>query len=366
MSNILTRRHFLALSTAAAAVVPHAVASQGRRGTLRVGIIGMGGRGAELARAIHDRSAEQDCRIAVVCDRDMERCAPYTPGVSDWREVIARRDVDAVVIATPDHLHAPMAIAAMEAGKDAFCETPLVRTVEEASALRRVAATTGRVLGIGASEPRAGVWRAVRSYVAQGHLGEVYWCQSSISPASAAGGASWRDAWETSAGLATSDGFDRLAGMLCGLELGIPDRVTVVGGTFTGDARPIPDSFVASFEYEGGPRLVLTTAAAHGNGSPTVIRGSRGTLHVGATTLAVETEQGVLRDLGSFDGPTDAVEAWLAALGNRNSDGFDVDAAYPVVVAAGMANAAYRTARTVSFDAESEDIVPARPRLELA
>lgn len=365
MSKALTRRHFLALSTAAAVAAPRAAASRQRSGTLRIGIIGMGCRGSELANAIRDRSEKHGCRLAVVCDPDIRRCASFPGGVTDWREVI-EGDLDAVLIATPDYLHAPLAIAAMETGKHVYCEAPLARTVDEAAAIRRVAAATKRVFGVAASEPLTPVWRAAKSIVAEERIGDVYWCQSSGTPRTSPTGSSWRDEWETSAGLATGAFFDRLTAMMCATNLGIPDRVTVAGGNYSGSARQIPDSYVASFEYQDGPRFVMTTAPAHGNGSPTVIRGSRGTLHVSASGITLETETGKMQEMQIPEKPTDALDHWLVSLRTGMAGAVDAEIAYPVAVATAMANNAYRSGCAATFDTASASILPAVTRVRTA
>ncbi len=365
MSKALTRRHFLALSTAAAVAAPRAAASRQRSGALRIGIVGMGRRGSQLANAIEDRSVEHGCRLAVVCDSDARRCASFPGGVTDWREVI-ESDLDAVLIATPDNLHAPLAIAAMEAGKHVYCEAPLARTVDEAAAIRRVAAATKRVFGVGVSEPLTPVWRAAKSIVAEDRIGDVYWCQSSVMPRTSPTTPSWRDEWETSAGLASGEFFDRLTAMMYATHLRIPDRVTVAGGNYSGKARQIPDSYVASFEYQEGPRLVMTTAPAHGNGSPTVIRGSRGALHVSASGVTLETETGKMQEMQFPEGSADALDHWLASLRTGMAGAVDAESAYPAAVATAMANDAYRSGRAATFDTASACIVPAVTRVRTA
>src|SRR5690606_16014124 len=66
--------------------------------------------------------------------------------IRDWRELIGRPDIDAVMISTPDHWHVPMAIAALRAGKDVACEKPLTRSLAEGRLLVDVITATGRVL----------------------------------------------------------------------------------------------------------------------------------------------------------------------------------------------------------------------------
>jgi len=357
VSRFLTRRHFLALSTAATVAVPRSVASWDRNPgsgrTLRIGIIGMGRRGTELAGSVTDRSGSQRCEVVAVSNTR-----------ADWQDLVTRRDIDGVIVAAPDYAHAAISIAAMKSGKDVYCESPMARTIEEANAMKDVAASTGCVLQVGATGAFDGSWRAARAFVQEGRLGKLYWFQSSCAPRTIAEAPSWRDRWETSGGIATSDVFNRLAAMMTTLNLGVPDRVSVAGGVYAGGVGEIPDSFVVSLEYVGGPKLILTTAQAHRNGAATVLRGSKGTLYLDEATATFETERESVRTATAGASRVDLLDDWMASIRTRQSCAFGVDTAYPVMVAAAMANAAYRTARSVSFDAKESAVVPAPLRGE--
>ncbi len=360
MNAPVTRRHFLAVSGAAAAAVPRAMASQGHTAT-RVGIIGFGQRGEELTREF----ARRDCRISAVADvstanRDRARTLTGADVCAEWKALLDRDDVDAVVVATPDYLHAPMTIAALRVGKDVYCETPMTRTLDEARAVRDTAAATGRILQIGATGLASGPWETVRETVANGRLGELYWCQSSCPLQMS--GESWRGSWETSGGIASDVVFDRVASMMTGLGLRVPDRVSVAGGVYARGAREVPDSFVLTLEYERGTKIVLTSANAHGNGAVTVLRGREARLHLTENSVVAEAEPGyerafarrfgtgprvVLTPARSFD----LLDNWIESIRSRQAAACGPETAYPVMVAAAMANEAYRSKRAVAFDA---------------
>ena len=93
--------------------------------------------------------------MQIVCDlydghfRRAQEIQPNTPTTRDYREVISRKDLDAVVIATADHWHAPIAIEAMKAGKDVYCEKPMAHTIPEALEMVRVSKETGRLVQVG-------------------------------------------------------------------------------------------------------------------------------------------------------------------------------------------------------------------------
>ena len=146
----LSRRNFLRLSgTAAGALVlgvPTLLKAAGANSKLNVGFIGLGGMG----RGRLDEILGCNVNVVALCDVDEHQLAgakqalektAFTPTLYvDYRELLEKqRDLDAVVIATPDHWHAPIAIAALKANKHVFCEKPLTHTVEEARELRNLA-----------------------------------------------------------------------------------------------------------------------------------------------------------------------------------------------------------------------------------
>ncbi len=100
---------------------------------------------------------------------DYKGCDTY----NDFRELLARKDIDAVVIATPDHWHAPIAIAAAQAGKDIYCEKPLTNTVHEARALVAAARKYDRVFQTGSQQRSSREFRIACELVRQGRLGKV-------------------------------------------------------------------------------------------------------------------------------------------------------------------------------------------------
>jgi len=144
-----TRRNFLRTSGAAAAGMvlgfPMLSKARGINSKLNVGFIGLGGQG----RSRLDEILGCDANVVALCDVDEHQLAEakkalekttFTPTTYvDYRELLAtQKDLDAVVIATPDHWHALIAIAALKANKHVFCEKPLTHTVAEARELRQL------------------------------------------------------------------------------------------------------------------------------------------------------------------------------------------------------------------------------------
>ncbi|MFD9907261.1 Gfo/Idh/MocA family protein [Streptomyces sp. NPDC059063] len=143
---------------------------------LRLGVLGYGMRGS-LARTAHRPGAGS--RVIAVADPDAaarDRAAADLPGArthGDAREVIEAPDVDAVVVLTPDHTHAPLARDALRAGRPVFVEKPLDVGIEACDAVLRTAYETGTRLYVGHNMRHMPVVRLMRDIVARGEIGEV-------------------------------------------------------------------------------------------------------------------------------------------------------------------------------------------------
>jgi predicted dehydrogenase len=182
----LTRRTFLA--SAGAAALPIILPSRsGFAATppserLTMGFIGMGKQNGGLL----NNFLRQETRVVAVCEVDKTRrdhaqrkvnshykqesgCAAYT----DFRKLIAREDIDAVCIATPDHWHAIQTLAALRSGKDVYCEKPLTHNIHEAIEVMRAVKETGRVLQTGSMQRSSSEFRVACELVRNGAIGKL-------------------------------------------------------------------------------------------------------------------------------------------------------------------------------------------------
>ena len=133
-----TRRHFLGTAVSSVAFVP--LLGQSPNDKIQVALIGAGGMGTGDAQS----SIENGAKLVAVSDvyqgrltRAKEVWGNDLFVTRDYREVLARKDVDAVIIATPDHWHQKISIDAMNAGKDVYCEKPMVQHVDDGQARDR-------------------------------------------------------------------------------------------------------------------------------------------------------------------------------------------------------------------------------------
>lgn len=193
MSNELSRRDFVktaATAVAAPMIVPASVL--GRQGAkppserITIGVIGVGyqARGHTEFLVRHP-----DVKVLAVCDVDTTRREGAKKIVDDWysedktykgcdayndfREVIARKDIDAVLIGTPDHWHVIPAVAAMQAGKDVYCEKPLTLTIAEAKVMIDVARKHKTVFQTGSQQRSSKEFRIACEAVRNGRLGKI-------------------------------------------------------------------------------------------------------------------------------------------------------------------------------------------------
>ena len=178
---IISRRRFLAGAALATALPACRTQPQSTRlstgSAVHVGVIGCGRRGTEL---IADLMRRPGAHVVAVCDvfqphKRRAHALSHARAHHHWEELIVASDVDAVVIATPDHWHGPMALAAMDAGKDVYCEPPLTQRVDQAVAVRNRAAATGRIVQVGARRTFERKWITARELIASGEIGEVTW-----------------------------------------------------------------------------------------------------------------------------------------------------------------------------------------------
>ena len=200
MNKRVTRRHFVnRLAAQAAGFVlggPMFVRSALGRGVsvnekISLGFIGVGGMGTQHLRVL---LRNPDVHVRAVCDvfephrleakervddaYDHDGCLTY----NDFRAVLDREDVDAVVISAPDHWHVPISIAACQAGKDIYCEKPLTHTIAEGKALVHAVRRYGRVFQTGTQQRSSREFQFACELVRRGKLGKIHTVRLHLPP----------------------------------------------------------------------------------------------------------------------------------------------------------------------------------------
>ncbi len=332
----ITRRSVIRTAAASPLLIPAASWAQtlGANGRLNMAVIGTGGMGTGHLQSLVNRADAENLRVTRVCDvyrRRLDHAAtiasvPDGSVTMEYERVLDDPDVDAVVIATPDHWHTKIAIEAMEAGKDVYCEKPLSHTIPQALACRDAVHRTGRTLQVGPQGTSDGAFWTARRAIADGRIGKPTWSQGAycrnsrggqfnwpIAPdagphnAPRAPGYIWWDRWLGHAhglapqidwnadhffrfrkylayngGLATDLLYHRLAPLLLAIEGhdgAYPSRVVASGGRYLEkDERDIPDTFFMMVDYPGEHTVCLSSVMTNDDTWPTVIRGQYGTM----------------------------------------------------------------------------------------
>ncbi len=174
----ITRREFAstaALAAVAAAIAPRqAFAGQSPSGELNIAAIGVGGMGASNLKACANEN------IVALCDVDSDYAAktfalyPRATVYTDYRVMLEKqKDIDAVIIATPDHTHAPITMACLQAGKHVYCQKPLTHTVAEARAIADAAKKYNVVTQMGNQGHSFESMRLLKEWLDAGAIGNV-------------------------------------------------------------------------------------------------------------------------------------------------------------------------------------------------
>ena len=150
-----SRRDFLRTSAVTSVAAASAARVLGANDRIRIAVVGTGGRGQYLMKTLK-KVAPEGIEFVAVCDvYDVRRSeAAKIAGSAveqyvDYRQILARKDVDAVIIATPDHWHSAVAVDALNAGKDVYVEKPMVHFPDEGKAIVKAARANHRILQVG-------------------------------------------------------------------------------------------------------------------------------------------------------------------------------------------------------------------------
>jgi len=397
------RRSFLkrlGLSAAGVGALPNIVRAEtlgndkenAANNRMNLGVIGMGGRGNQVMRAF---MAQPDVRVVAVCDVDRARrkaaqryvnesyrnedCDAYI----DFRELLARQDIDIVLIATGDNNHSNVAIQAARAGKDMYCEKPMSVTIEESRAVADTMKRLGRIFQCGTQRRSIGHFRFAVRLAHTGKLGEIVELQAEqytgfknfstaiLEPQEEPrkemfdwdgwlGPAQWRPY--------NSEYHQR---RFWGTHVDFSGGAITEWGSHTGDicqwanqaddTSPIRywqegDRYIA--EYANGAKLVFLTGLRFGT-CPVKIIGTEGWVETGDTGEIDAHPKSLLGDR-LFEGgypPDNHVRAFLDCVLTRQEPVSNAEVAHRSITACHVANIAKRLGREVQWDPKTETIV---------
>ncbi|HVT94465.1 MAG TPA: Gfo/Idh/MocA family oxidoreductase [Bryobacteraceae bacterium] len=312
-----------------------------KNGNIQLALIGAGGMGQGDAAGFLSLGGIKLVAVSDIYDGRLEgakeKWGSDLFATRDYREVLARPDVDAVVIATPDHWHSRITIDALHAGKDVYCEKPMVHSIGEGKQVIEAQEKSGKILQIGSQYASSLAYQKARDLLAQGAIGELNSVEAWLNRNTAIGAwqysippdaAPERIDWDRFLGSAPKHPFepvrlfrwrnyqdygtgvagDLFVHLLTGLHFATgskgPSRVFATGGLrFWKDGRDVPDVMLALLDYPGfNARLKVNFASGEAAESFGVqFIGSEGTITVSFATLTLsrrprETEPGYTID----------------------------------------------------------------------
>ncbi len=401
-STSLSRRVFLAASLTTAASYSR-VARAGDR--LHLGVIGCGGMASHHMRHLLTMQETDNFRIAAVCDIYEKRlneaaaragAKPYR----DYRNLLDDKNVDYVLITSPEHWHYQMAWDAAAAGKAIYCEKPMTQRAEQAKHLVAKVRQSGVKLQVGVQGMSDDSYAAAHEYVKKGVLGNVVVAQidysrnhiadfwdSPIDP-DAKPGANldwkawlgpapkrpwsperyfrWRQYWDYSGGIATDLFIHRVTRIIRALGLTFPERAVAAGGTweFTRSRAEVPDTFNVALDYPDGPSVLLISSMANDTPVDHVLRGHKATLHFNETGFVIRPQKLFEREVAEIvHRKTGAEDVKLHhrnlmnAIRNDEPINCDCMLGYYGVVASEMGVQAFRHQKYARWDRAKERIV---------
>jgi predicted dehydrogenase len=410
----ISRRQFVETSTAISAA---AIASTHVRGAqktrhqqkIRLGVIGTGNRGTQVTKSFLEN---EDVEVNAICDCDQSQLAKFVSTIktsakqySDFRELLARDDIDAVLIATPDHWHALQTIAACRAGKDVYVEKPLSVTVHEGRRMVEVARDTKRVVQVGTHRRSSDVWIKAIEMIHSGVLGDITMCQAyrtnNMSPngigkvqtTNPPEGLDWNmwlgprpfrpyqsnitpykfRWWSEYSSQFGNWGVHYFDVMRWALNEQSPVSVCTLGGNYSvRDDRTIPDTAQAVFEFNTGTLALFGTYEAFGNSmiksGEFEIRGTNGTLYVDSDGVHIVPEhrgqfqaadpQGKQVDIPmKSNNHADTVahtRNFLDCIKSREKPVADVEIGHRSTTMSLLANISLQTKKRLNWNADSE------------
>jgi predicted dehydrogenase len=401
ISHAPDRREFLG-GAAAVLLAGYAAGARGfaANETLQVGCIGTGGRCQHLLKALVKVPGVQVTAVCDVWDVHLEAgrklADPQAFATKDYRALLARSDVDAVIIATPDHWHTPLAIEACAAGKDVYMEKPATHEIGEGPALIEAQNKYQKIVQVGSQQRSMPQFQQAYELVKSGQLGEIHkvhltwnrntprWSRNKlgVDPASVdwkrfLGSAkeqpfdeyrfrNWRWFWDFGGGIFTDLMVHHLDIVHWFLDLGRPSLATSIGDHFgnTG-VWETPDTVQGLLQY-GDKQLQVYfegTFVNARNGEMLEFMGSNATLYLDRGRYEVIPERHkkiAASELVLGHGPKGAdfydlpdgellhLTNWVECIRTRKKPNAPAEAGVCVAAAAHLANRALREGRVVT------------------
>jgi predicted dehydrogenase len=398
-----SRRRFIGrVATGLAGTLAAPGSVLGANDRIRAGIIGPGARGMEIVREAMSCPNVEFAAFADIYTKrleDAKQAAPEAKTYLDYRYLLDDKSIDAVLIATPQHLHCEHFVASLDAGKHVYQEKTMAFTVDHAKRMRAAFQKAGRrTVQIGHQSCSSGQMTDASSFLTAGKMGKItaihahmyrntphgkpQWARpvypdmtpESILWNSFLGEAprrefdanryvNWRFFWDYSGGNVYENMCHQLSFWYKALNLQIPRSVTMVGGVYLWkDGREVPDTMNVAMEHP--EEILFSWDSGFGNnqlGSSEDVLGTEGTLSKSAQIRylpqKVNNKEGN-EMLGQSKTARGAhMQNFFDCIRSGKEPNCPFDVGYRVSIACRMAVDSYRTGRTLKWDPVKEEVV---------
>ncbi|MGC8861886.1 MAG: Gfo/Idh/MocA family oxidoreductase [Armatimonadota bacterium] len=385
----------------------------GANDRINIGFVGVGGMGSGHVNMVKQLSQDQNVQIVAVCDvwekrrqENKDRAGLSDSQVySDYRKLLENKDIDLVVIATPDHWHAPIAIAAMEAGKHVYVEKPMCRYLDEALKMHATAKRTKRLVQVGSQGCTDIKWHKAGELVKAGKIGTVLSAQGSYRrnnpngewnypidpgmtpqtcdwnmwlgnapkrPFSPERFFRWRKFWDYGTGIIGDLWSHRLHPLMIALNCNdFAHRVACVGKDIChtdeghGEPRDVADETQMMAELPSGAIIYLAGSTVNERGLEDLIRGNKATMFFGGGKIQIRPERPYADEIEeedvSYEGPGEDQKEhhknlWYCIRNNKEPN-CNIDLGLRVQVIVCMAEESYRKSKMAIWDPAKQRIV---------
>jgi predicted dehydrogenase len=377
--------------------------------TIRIGVIGTGGMGRSHCQAITNLANEGREKVHIVatanvCETHLEQghkiCTENQENVEVtkyryYEELLEREDIHGVLIASPEHWHAKMAIDAILSGKDVYVEKPMTLDLHDAKALHAVATSHDAVVQVGTQKMQLPKYNAAKRLIAEGAIGKPVWSQTSycrnskdgewlyygiddkVQPGEVLDWEAWcgplgLQTWDTnvfhrwrrykkySTGIIGDLLVHEMTPLMYAVDAGWPTRVDGIGGHYVDKAMENFDQVNLTVQFEGEHTMIIAGSTCNEQGLTTTVRGHEATMLLGGSKCQITPERLFAEELEEheeqFEGLHDQDEHrlnWLSCIRTREQPKGDVTTATKVMVVVDLAARSMWEGKAFTFDPAS-------------